>query len=704
MVAGEGDAVLETPAPERSHSTGQRRGGRARSELRFGIELFALCGLAITQPLLDLFGRSPEQFAFRGVESRGIVAFALVVTFVPAAALWVGEAAIGLISPHWRRVAHAAVAAALLIALALQVLGTVTSGPLRVVLALAFAAAGVVAVIRFAPVRSWLSFMAVAPVLFLATFLVWSPTSRLFSSPDAVAIDGGVGRPAPVVMVVFDELPLESLVDTDGTIDRELFPNFARLAGRSHWYRNTTSVSSSTWYAVPAIATGQLVEDGPAPIAADHPESIFTLLGDTYDMEVTESVTRLCPSDLCGGGSIRTGGTNRILRDALSVLKARLSYDGPSGDPVAGFAEPESDAETVESGQGSDDGFADFNLNQPSRVSTFLAGIVDARPALHYLHILLPHVPYRYSPSGAQYFNSLPDLGRVGDQWTDVAWTAEQGRQRHLLQLGYVDALLGQVIDRLEAQGLFDDALLVVTADHGISFRAGGPIRGLESQPLDGPTLTDLAWVPLFVKEPGQTEPSVDDRNALTVDVVPTIADVLDVEIPWKVDGRSLLGPERTDPAKPFRPSQTNAFGVEALDPVRVDRAATLDDVFANGVDSFLPPGGGDQRWWRLGPNPELIGLDLDAARRRTTLTEAEIDLVDPENYTVAKGAGVLPSEVRGSIQGVRAGDPLAVVVNGVVAATAPAYPDGGDVKFSAMVAPDRFRAGTNQVTVYRMS
>ena len=35
-----------------------------------------------------------------------------------------------------------------------------------------------------------------------------------------------------------------------------------------------------------------------------------------------------------------------------------------------------------------------------------------------------------------------------------------------------------------------------------------------------------VAFVPLFVKEPGQTDGRVDDRNVLSIDILPTIADV----------------------------------------------------------------------------------------------------------------------------------------------------------------------------------
>jgi hypothetical protein len=90
---------------------------------------------------------------------------------------------------------------------------------------------------------------------------------------------------------------------------------------------------------------------------------------------------------------------------------------------------------------------------------------------------------------------------------------------------------------RLRESGLYDRALVVVTADHGISFRAGEKRR-----PLSEGNLEDIAYVPLFVKLPHQSKGRVERAPARTIDIVPTIADALGVRIPWHVDGRSVLG------------------------------------------------------------------------------------------------------------------------------------------------------------------
>src|SRR4030095_13255148 len=91
--------------------------------------------------------------------------------------------------------------------------------------------------------------------------------------------------------------------------------------------------------------------------------------------------------------------------------------------------------------------------------------------------------------------------------------------QRHLAQVGYVDHLLGDLMKRLRQFGMYDNALVIVTSDHGASYREGR----LRRQPQEGRNISDILPVPLFVKLPGQKSGEVVDRFVETVDILPTI-------------------------------------------------------------------------------------------------------------------------------------------------------------------------------------
>jgi hypothetical protein len=691
-----------------------RRGwvGVVRREGRAFVELFALCGFAITQPLLDLFGQSVDQFALRGASGRHIVGFGLIVTLAPAAGLWLVEAVTSVLGQRVRRVVHVAVLGLLVAATAVQAARPLATG------AVLFVAAGLIGLgaaavyLRAPAVRLWLSFAGVAPVGFLALFLFASPTADLLRD-DTTAASVAVGSPAPVVMVVLDELPLESLLDTDGEIDATLFPNLARLAGDSHWFRNATTVATATWHAVPAILTGQLPEPGTNPIAADHPENVFTLLGASYELDVTETITRLCPASLCDPDAepdpasdvARPDVWEGLFDDATSALRARLSLHRPAHDPVADLGALEDPEEEVGDADGhlSNGAFGDLSVPQPARFRSLLAGLDDHPQSLHFLHLLLPHVPWRYLPSGAAYAAVTPDVGRsaaIPDTWDEQEWPTILGRQRHLLQLAYVDDLIGSLVRRLERLGVYDESLIVLTADHGISFEPGDAIRSIEGQRLTRAATSDLLWVPLFVKEPGQRAGDVSDANVLTIDVVPTIADVLDVEIPWAVDGRSALGPPRTTTDKPFYGNDVERSGVEVRPPVTIDGPPAFARMLRRTAGSFLPPPGTPDRLWRVGPDSELVGMavdDVPAGR----LEPVDAVFEQAELFDDVRPGRVLPLLIRGNVPGADLDVPLAVAVNGTVVATGVTYGNLAGAAFAMVMDSDDVVRGRNDVRVY---
>jgi len=165
--------------------------------------------------------------------------------------------------------------------------------------------------------------------------------------------------------------------------------------------------------------------------------------------------------------------------------------------------------------------------------------LLSAISQQNFHHVQLPHPPWRYLPNGVEYNHTeMYGHGNEGDdRWTkEQPWILAQAYQQHLLQAAYADYLLGQLLDILEARGLYDDVLLVVAADHGASFRAGVNRRDIE---IDN--AWDIANVPLFIKIPGQTEGLEFKRFVQVIDILPTILEVLDSSLPWDMDGTSLF-------------------------------------------------------------------------------------------------------------------------------------------------------------------
>jgi hypothetical protein len=692
-------AAVDRPAPSPGWVARARREGRAL------LELFTLSGFAVAQPLLDLFGRASTHVAFRGADRTDVVVFGLALVLGPPLVLWAAEVVVGLVSSAARRVVHLVVLGVLAAVLVAQVARDL---PVAITVLVAAVAGGLaaLAVARSQAARTWLSFAALAPPVFLGLFLTTSSTSGLFASPEAAALDAGIGNPVPVVLVVFDELPLSTLVDASGELDRDLYPNLAGLGDEAHWFRNATTPSTSTWHAVPSLATGRAPVEGSAPNAGHHPENLFTLLGGVYELNVVESATRLCPPDLCEPAAVPGGGARGLLRDAARVLRARLPLGDDGTDPVAGLVEG---VEGVEPGHAHDEGddgdeaLGVLGMDQPPRFRAVLDGIVDDGPALHYLHILLPHVPFRHLPDGTRYPHPDPDPGRDGDNRVGDPWLTTLERQRHVLQMAYTDRLLGDLLAALRDRDLYDEALVIVTADHGIAFQPDRPIRGLDTDGLiDDELAAQLMWVPLLVKEPGQQAGSVRDGDVTLLDVVPTVADVLDLELPWHVEGRSVLGADRPAATKTLFKSEVNPFYVTAGEPYEIDAATGWELVVGSSVEAFMPDVGDRWRPWRIGPAPEVVGAQLDDVSGR--LAPVEVELADPDGLgAVDRSSGTVPALVRGRLAGVAPGTPLAVVVNGTIAATAPAMADGGGTAVAAMVPEWVLHDGANEVTVHRI-
>jgi hypothetical protein len=667
-----------------------------RRETRAFVELIALCGFAITQPLLDIFGRAVTQFAFRGATGRDVVVFGVLLTFGPALVLWAAEAVVGLVSSTIRRRLHLLFVAVLVAAFVVQVARPLLSGALLLVLALLIAAGAGLLYLRATAARQWLSFAAVAPLGFLGLFVLTSPTGKLVSGA-AASSTALIGDPAPVVVLLLDELPLASLIGADGEIDAELYPNLAALVDTSHWFRNTTTLTGATFHAVPSILTGNLPDSTKWPISADHPGNLFTLLGGGMDLNVTETFSRLCPVELCELEQRSTDALRELGGDAAGILRDRLLLKSDDDDPVAGLGEEPSNRE--------EDGIrTDLHISQPTRFNALLDGIEGDDPALHFLHILLPHVPYEYLPSGGRYQGPVPDIGRLADDdmWGPETWPITLARQRHVLQVGYVDRLVGELVDTLRERGVYDEALIVVVADHGISFKADGPIRGMKGQPLDEDAEADILWVPLIIKEPGQSEGVISDANVLTIDVLPTVADILDIDMPWDVDGRSALGEPREGATKPSYSTDVGPFSLTVEERPRLDAAEGWQRVLARSVDSLLPPAGRD-RIWRVGPSPALVGQEVSSIEDGL-LEPIDVVLHGPEAFEdLDPKEDFLPVLVRGRIDGIERGTPLAVAVNGVVGATGPVFRDEDGLAFAVMISEELLEPGRNRVEVYRI-
>lgn len=667
-----------------------------RAEGLLALELVALCGLGFARPVLDTFGRSPETFVARSASPAVIVAFGLVVLLVPALALALAALATRALGPRARLVAHGVLVLVVGAIAARRLIRDVTHGdwPPPLVISLGVAVGLGLAALRWRTdaTRAFLRVAGAASVVYLVQFLALSPTSDLVigGTPGvdrevAAGVSAALGDDPPDVLVLaFDALPTQTLLDGRGRIDAELFPNFAALAGMSSWYRNHTTVSMFTRDAIPAILTGRFPDPTNAPddMVADDPENLFTLLGASYDLHAQEQITRLCPDDLCPRPA--AAGLSRLLGDAVTWWRGAGEGD-------------ESEDEFSLPALLDDDRFGEAEEwidELPGTPDEAAAARADG-PDLHFYHAALPHDPWQYLPDGTVYETERYPVGYFRTGWYGPGIGV--GHQRHVLQAQAADHLLGEVLGRLEAAGTLDETLVVVTADHGHAFVAGTAWRWLSEANHE-----ELMWAPLLVKEPGQRKPEVVDDNVMSVDLVPTIAESLGVEVPWHVDGRPAGEAHRRDQGvKYVDDDEDNLWRARPTE--SLVRVTGVEESFERVMAADPVTATGDGAVWQRTPHGDLVGRpvdDLDVGRPWPGDAEvevagvdrlADIDLDDP-----------LPLEAIGRSE-LDDGTYVAYALNGTVAAVAEAErdPKADAPLVLGLLRPDLFVDGANELATY---
>jgi arylsulfatase A-like enzyme len=128
---------------------------------------------------------------------------------------------------------------------------------------------------------------------------------------------------------------------------------------------------------------------------------------------------------------------------------------------------------------------------------------------------------------------------------------------RYLSAIHHSDELIGKLADQLQAMGLADDTLLVITGDHGEAFGGHGYMAH------GWAVYNDETWVPLMIVNPVFfPRPVTVRRVGQHVDVPLTILDLLGIDPPAQWQGDSLFAAERPDRAYLFAGESDYWFGL----------------------------------------------------------------------------------------------------------------------------------------------
>ncbi len=673
------------------------------------VHVFTLVGFALAQPLFDLISQYPEFFVAHQSQPFDVflltlclsvlIPLVIVLVVLPIAAATNGRITLGL-------------STGLLVTLvSLTILrGVDIPSPITLSLSAGVGMLFGVAYVRYQSTGTFLTILSPAIVLFPSMFLYSVPLEKLRTSQGSPSDSAlSIERPAPVVMMVFDELPTISLLDEQNLIDPVRFPNLRSLADESHWFRMNHTVSDGTLISLPAILDGlyPTPENPRLPIRSDHPRNLFTLLAEEYRLKVFENLTRLSPlpqGETEGGTGFTTLVDDCSLLYLHLVVPIRLAREHlPSVTESWGNFRGESSAPSAES---ENPGWKDFQPDWSDRHLQFRRFVdsiePDRTPTLYFLHSMLPHASWKYLPSGRFYaLRERPGvLGVIGpnnegidvNQWTEDEWLTVQGYQRHLLQVGFVDRLIGELVARLRQIDLYDESMIIITADHGTGFTPGDSRRNVTAS-----NHPEIMMVPLILKLPQQKKGVLSDRNVATIDILPTIIDVLGINHSWTLDGHSALDPEDTG-------SREKIIFADQGTRQSFDADVPKIAEFLQRKISLFGTGDWD-RIFRIGSYRQIVGKSPsempDAGESRLKIEmdgEVFFQNVDP-------AAPFLLSQIAGRVVDAPGTDlpDIAIAVNGVIRAVtrATALPEG--VRFSAVVPESSFRRGKNDVDVYEI-
>jgi len=686
-----------------------------REFLQRSLHLLTLSSLTVAQPIFDLLSRNDEFFVIRRLDWIDIAALVIGLLVVVPLPFIIIEGLLIRAPRRVQRFMHLLFIWVFMTLIVMLAVKLIENLPATAELVLAALIGAVLAILyaRVKTARAFVSMLAIALVAVPMMFVVNPQVVRILRGRPASSLElQQVRTTAPIVFIVFDEFSQTVLLDADLQINRFRFPNLAELADTSTWFQNTIAAAENTANAVPAILSGLTPAAGQVPAAADYPNTLFTAFGGSYDLWVEEPATMLCPAEINRREVIEERWLDRfglLLSDVKVVylhllLPKAWSQQLPAiSSAWSGFGLGDGPVpEPTDVGEGAPKRFferAKQATRKDRRVS--LDRFVDmasevSSSELFFLHLMLPHKPWDLLPDGRRYLvgsGPVPGLDRQG--WSSDRYTADQGLQRYLLQTMYIDRAVGRLVTALKDSSRLDDTLLVLVADHGFSFTPGEHQRLVSER-----NASEILLVPLMIKAPHQSEGRVVRRRVSTLDVLPTVFEVLGEEPPWPMDGVS-----RAAAGWPQAPVRffSKERGIVELDP----SVLKLRRRFVNANVRLFGDGSDPDDLYRMGPFPELFGTPIRNLQILDPLNW-RLHIEDADAYrNVRLESSVLPAFFRGTVHLPRSANPghrMAVAVNGLVVATTFTYDTGGRRQgISAMLPPSALREGENEVEVFKV-
>lgn len=195
----------------------------------------------------------------------------------------------------------------------------------------------------------------------------------------------------------------------------------------------------------------------------------------------------------------------------------------------------------------------------------------------------------------ASYYNS-----NEAHQWVLAEAKWEEGIQGYLASINFADAMIGQLLDALDASGRADRTIIVLWGDHG--FHLGEKERWRKF------TLwRESLHVPFVIVAPGVTTPGTTVTTPVSLlDIYPTLAELAGLDSPEHLEGNSLV-PLLRNPGMAWDKPTVSTHGYENH---AVVSSSYKYIRYADGDEELYDVRSDPNEWYNLAGDPQF-----DAAR-----------------------------------------------------------------------------------------
>ena len=537
-------------------------------------------------------------------------------------------------------------------------------------------------------------FTVISPIVFITSVF---PD---LNASNQEAIDLEFHQPVndiPVVLIIYDELPLYTILDRNANIDSTRYQNFYEFSQNATFYKQARTVATGTKLAVPSILSGMIKPKGTLPSLDNYPINLFTVLANSHKVIPRYSVhTNLCPEKIYK--TDRVTSLTKLIGISLDqvLVYFHLILPKKAKNKLRPISATDHDFFNITNYQLEND----YRLSLHKQFVSDIKKFNSEKPPFFILHNTLPHVSYMYTPLGKRYADFddawiLPGIDYSIDLWSNREQEVIQAQQRHMLQTMYVDKMFGEIVDELKNKELYNEALIILTSDHGVSFWPNcrrrleqGENISIESSSISTEVhpelnfpLSDVYGIPLIIKYPKQNKKIILNTYAESVDVAPTVYDILNYNISQDLNGKSLVNNKSADNIR-----------FDYINNATLKRSVNLfGDHSLQGI-------------YRFGKNADLIGNNITNFNVIDTMN-LKANINEMSNYlNVNLETNFIPSLIKGSLESTKKNKEITLIitVNDIIAGIE--ILNTNNHSFSFLVEEEFFIEGENKLNYIKQA